>query len=369
MSNSSKAEVVPVSLIKHPNADSLSIVEVFGGYTCCVKTQDWLGIDKAVYIPPDSVVDASRSEFSFLVTQAKADGKAKIKAKRLRGVVSFGLLIPAPPKASIGDDLTDFLGITHYNPDSEFAKSDKGFNYGGDAASPPNLPYLPGKYDIENVRRYPRLIESGESVVINEKLDGEHSSYVYWDGNYHCKSRTMWKKEFPDYSHITVEHLVSCGQTEEKAKEVIDNLNQKGKPQSKWWRVLRQTEPLMKFLRDNPGVIVFGENFGHVQKLRYGHGPNEISFAAFDVMKDGRWLDYREARDMCSDVPWAPELAIDMPYDFEGVCKLAEGRSMWPGASNIREGCVVKPMVGRHTHEIGRLILKCISGEYLEKFR
>lgn len=367
--SSHKAEVVEVNLVKHPNADSLSVVDVFGGYTCCVKTDDWLGVSRAIYVPPDSVVDTKRHEFSFLAPQAKADGKARIKAKKLRGVVSFGLLVPTRGDATLGTDMADALGIEHYNPESEFAKSEKGFNYGGEVASPPNLAYLPGKYDIENLQRYPHLINDGELVAIHEKCDGESSLFVYCDGQYHCKSRNLWKKEFPDYSHLTVRHLVNCGNTEEKAKEILDNLNAKGKPQSKWWRALRQTDALMKFLRDHPETFVFGEIFGHVQKLRYGHGPNEMSFAAFDIMKDGRWLDYQESRDISGDIPWVPEVSVGTPYNFIEVCKMAEGKSLWPGADHIKEGCVVKPMIGRHTREIGRLILKYVSGEYLEKFR
>jgi len=35
-----RVEVVPVSLEKHPNADALSVVRVFG-YSVCVRTEDW----------------------------------------------------------------------------------------------------------------------------------------------------------------------------------------------------------------------------------------------------------------------------------------------------------------------------------------
>ena len=37
----------------HPNADSLSIVKVWG-YEVVVRSADWAGIDRAVYIVPDS---------------------------------------------------------------------------------------------------------------------------------------------------------------------------------------------------------------------------------------------------------------------------------------------------------------------------
>src|SRR5438128_12699518 len=103
-----RVEVVPVKLRRHENADSLSIVDIFG-YTVCVRTADWKDGDFGAYIPPDSVVPDT-PEFAFLA------GKTRIKAKRLRGVVSFGLLMPAPPGGKIGDDVAELMGVTHYEP-------------------------------------------------------------------------------------------------------------------------------------------------------------------------------------------------------------------------------------------------------------
>lgn len=48
-------EIVPIILEKHENADTLSIARVYN-YTVVVKTADWVGIDKAAYVCPDSVV-------------------------------------------------------------------------------------------------------------------------------------------------------------------------------------------------------------------------------------------------------------------------------------------------------------------------
>ena len=84
-----RCEVVPVVLEKHPNADSLSVVKVFDGYTVCVRTADWEGVDKGVYIPPDSVVPDTE-QFKFL------EGHLRIKAKKLRGINSYGMLVPVP---------------------------------------------------------------------------------------------------------------------------------------------------------------------------------------------------------------------------------------------------------------------------------
>jgi RNA ligase (TIGR02306 family) len=89
-----EAKVIKVSEIrKHENADSLEIAQI-GGWTCCVRIGDFKVGDLAVFIEPDTLVPVDQSEFSFLAADAK-EGKVRIKAKRLRGVPSFGLLIHA----------------------------------------------------------------------------------------------------------------------------------------------------------------------------------------------------------------------------------------------------------------------------------
>src|SRR5262249_32544226 len=92
----------------HPNADRLAIVDVFGHQVCGDKDEVQPGA-VAAYIPPDSVAP-DRPEFAFL------DGHRRIRAKKLRGIISFGLLVKAPGGAAPGDDVAERLGITHYEP-------------------------------------------------------------------------------------------------------------------------------------------------------------------------------------------------------------------------------------------------------------
>lgn len=101
-----RVEVVPVVLEPHPNADTLSVVHVWN-YTVVVRTEDWLGKDRGAYIPPDSVVPRNEM-FAFL------GEKTRIGAKRLRGILSYGLLVPAPDGAQIGEDVAERIGVTHY---------------------------------------------------------------------------------------------------------------------------------------------------------------------------------------------------------------------------------------------------------------
>ncbi|KKN70876.1 hypothetical protein LCGC14_0426590 [marine sediment metagenome] len=151
-------DIVEIKLEPHPNADSLSLVMV-GDFQCAVRTEDWKDGDLAVYIPPDSVVPQTK-DFEFL-------GKhLRIKARKLRGEWSVGLLIPSPQGAKIGDDYMDKLGIIHYEP-----QISGNFTMGGDNVRPPKQGDFP-KYDVLNFRKYSELFNDGEEVIVTEKIHG-----------------------------------------------------------------------------------------------------------------------------------------------------------------------------------------------------
>jgi len=116
-----RVDVVRLNPEKHPNADSLVIQCVYG-YQVCLRSSDWEGIELGAYIQPDSVVDTDRPEFSWLKgpnfrTAIEGDTRYhRVCAMRLRGVVSYGLMVPAPAGAVEGDDVSGILGVTRYQP-------------------------------------------------------------------------------------------------------------------------------------------------------------------------------------------------------------------------------------------------------------
>lgn len=312
-------EVVPVQLKTHPNADSLSIVDVFG-FKVIVKTADWVGAELGAYLPPDSMAPDSE-QFKFL------DGHRRIRAKKLRGVQSFGLLMPAPAGAKIGDDVAELMGVTHYEPELHLYM-------GGEVEKPP-VGFVGSKYDVDSLRRYPNCIQPGELCLITEKLHGASSRYVFKDGTMHVGSRAEWKRE---------------------------------NASNQWWKSLAVTPELRKFCEDNPGLTVYGEVYGQVGG--FGYGRKGIGFAAFDLARaDGTWFDAIECRSILSQgkVPQVPLLDIFMPFDFDKVVAMAEGKSTVPGSNHVREGCVVKPMIERWFDGIGRVCLKAVGAGYLEK--
>lgn len=372
-------EIVPVALRPHGNADSLSLIPVHG-WTYVGKTTEWEKVKRAAYIPPDSVVDASRPEFSFLKTDAKMVKEGtlpvRIKAKKLRGVISFGLLVPVPDDTPLGEDWAEKLGVVHYEPPTEEDKQGK-LNLGGETEAGPSL-QTGGKYDLENFRRHHGLLKEGEPIILMEKMDGANCRFVWWEGRYHVMSRKEWKKRIPSYDHITIEGLLAKGVAEEKAKDIVERLKSKSPQVNGLWQLLEKTPGLEKFLRDNPGTAVYSEAHGNVQSIKYGF-PDGDRLAAFDVYRDNRFVPLDEAFMMLAqaNVPFVPlinnqYLEIEpIPYSFDFVCAAAEGPSQAMDAKpgTVREGVVVSPVEERHDSHIGRVKLKCVGGTFLEKYR
>lgn len=311
-------DVVIIKMEPHPNADSLSLVKI-GDFQCCVRTDDWSDGDLAVYIPPDSVVPDTK-EFEFL------GNKKRIKAKKLRGEWSVGLLIPAPDGVKIGDDLMESLGIIHYEPQIHGH-----FSTGGDNVGPPEG-FFP-TYDVLNFRKYSQYFEDGEEVVVTEKIHGVNARFVCVNDVVYCGSRKFWKKE--DDNNL-------------------------------WWKVLHGCPALLRWIKENEGHTVYGEVFGQVQNLKYGSKNGQIWFSTFDILKGNRWLDFDEAHEIGSTLPWVPLIYIG-PFDKEKIIEFAEGDSICPGADHCLEGVVVKPTIERTDRRIGRIQLKVVGNRYLSK--
>lgn len=311
-------DVVEIKMEPHPNANSLSLVKVWQ-FQCIVRTEDWNDGDLAIYIPPDSIVPDTK-EFEFL-------GKhLRIKARKLRGEWSMGLLIPAPPGANVGDDYMEQLGITHYEPQVHGH-----FTTGGDNLTPPSG-FFP-KYDVLNFRKYARLFQDGEEVIVTEKIHGANARFVCINDVIYCGSRKFWKKEDPN------------------------NL---------WWKAFDRCPVLDAWLRHHQDLTVYGEVFGQVQNLKYGARQGEIYFAAFDILKGAQWLDFDEAHKIGAPLPWVP-LVYRGAFDKEQILAFAEGDSLYPFAQNVREGVVVKPVHERTDQKIGRVQLKVVGNRYLSK--
>lgn len=316
-------------ITKHPNADTLSMATVEG---CPVifGTEMFKEGDPAIYVPVDAVVPETVQGTEFL-------GKhRRIKAKKLRGIFSMGLLLPLEPTLMgvIGcvqiepnpEDVASVLGITKYEePEPLFMQTEQ--------APAPKTPSFPPVYDVESFRKYHHLFTPGEEVYVSEKIHGTNARFVYWDGQLHCGSHKTWK--------------------------AVDERNL-------WWRVAKAYN-LEQRLKHDPGMIVYGEIYGQVQDLKYGAKLNELFFRAFDVYHTGvgQWFSYRPFLCWCDEmeIPRVPTLYKGEYTGFEALAPLAEGKSTL--ADHMREGFVIKPTDERWNNETGRTIAKLVSEAYL----
>ena len=309
----------PVS--RHPNADTLSLAEV-RGCPVVLRTGSFVEGDLAVYVPVDAVVDTTVPELAFLASEGKAS--VRIRAKRLRGTFSMGLLVGAPADAAEGDDLAERLRIVKWEEPEPVSMA-------GEQAKAPSL--LVPTYELEAWRHYgPMLFDSGEEVVVTEKLHGTNGRFVVdADGRLHVGSHRTWKQ--------------------------VDGT-------TVWARVAEQYGLREKLAR-HPGLVFFGEVYGSgVQDMTYGHTGGKLSLAFFDAFDSvtGDYLSHGAAETMLGELalPTVPVLYRG-PLDVALLSRLAEEDSVHGG---IREGVVVRPVVERVSMAV-RCALKVVSERYL----
>ncbi|WP_309060158.1 RNA ligase (ATP) [Streptomyces sp.] len=341
------AEVLTVH--EHPGADALELAQV-GLYRAVVAKGAYRTGDAAVYIPEQAVLPAGLIEELGLTGRLAGGNHDRVKAVRLRGELSQGIV--CRPRALAGVDLvkaagdgTDFaelLGITKWVPPVPPAMS-------GEVESAPELlPWV----DIENVQRYPEVFTPGEPVVLTEKLHGSACllTYVADEGRVHVSSKGFGSR----------------------------SLALKEDPRNLYWRAVRGhgVAEVAAELAERLGarrVGVFGEVYGAgVQDLTYGADGRRdtLGYAVFDVSAeiDGRvrWLDAAEL--LQGRLPLVPRL-FEGPYDSERVLEIATGRETVSGRElHLREGVVIRPAVERYSAVTGgRAIAKAVSPAYLTR--
>ncbi len=334
---------------EHPGADALELAQV-GLYRAVVAKGAYRTGDVAVYIPEQAVLPAALIEELGLTGRLAGGSGDRVKAVRLRGELSQGIV--CRPAALAGVDLaraaaegTDFaerLGITKWAPPIPPTMS------GDTEAAPGLLPWV----DIENIQRHPDVFAPGEPVVVTEKLHGSACllTYVAADGRVHVSSKGFGAK----------------------------SLALREDPRNLYWRAVRGhgVADAAARLAERLGasrVGVFGEVYGDgVQDLSYGADGRRdtLGYAVFDVSAeiDGqvRWLDAAALLD--GQLPLVPRL-YERPYDAGRVLELASGRETVSGRGlHLREGVVIRPAVERYSPVTGgRAIAKAVSAAYLTR--
>lgn len=159
MNSTHKAEVIQLNKMPHPNADRLGIV-YNQGYSLVINLEDWQGVDKACHILPDSLVNVKKPEFAHL-DKSQGNEWYRVGVKKLRGIVSYGLLVKCPEHAKIGDDLAAELDVRHFEPNSEDNKE-----------MVVTAPLYTVNYDVDAFLKHDFVFKEGEMINASEKIHG-----------------------------------------------------------------------------------------------------------------------------------------------------------------------------------------------------
>ena len=350
-----ESKIYRIGVEPHPDADRLDLARV-GDFRCVVGKGNFEDGDLAAYIPEAAIVPDDVIAEMGLEGRLAGKRKNRVKAVKLRGVLSQGLVYPVDGRRFIdnpeclpleeGDDVTELLGIEKYEPPIPVHMEGQVENYFGKTM----------KYDIENIKKYPEAIRDGEEVVFTEKLHGTWCGISHRDDDgFRVTSKgqsakgLVFKMNEENQGNLYVKafyEALNCGDL----GDLVDDIKTAFDPK-------------------DGEVFVLGEVFGRgVQDLHYG--TPKPSFRVFDIFVGnsegggGRYLDTAEVRMALAEVgmEYVPIL-YEGTFSKEILEEHTNGRSSMD-EGHIREGIVVRPKRERRTDEIGRVVLKSVSEDY-----
>lgn len=324
MSSESRVLVMRVETAEaHNNADTLDLVTVGGGYPVITRRGEYQVGDLAAYVPVDMMLPTGDPRFAFLAARSvNAEGYHRVKAAKLRGIFSMGILFPAEDAAE-GDDLTEAFGAVKWEPTMPAGSS------GENEPCPFDFPCYT---DVESYRKMRGCFRPGEEVIVTEKIHG-------------ANMRVLWKND----------RLWVGSRTNVKRESDTDQ----------WWIAARASH--LERLALFPETILFGECYGPVQDMKYGRtSPTFVLFDALDL-HTRRWLSHDRVMDIAAalDLRTAPVLYRGpLPENEAELWALAEGTTVLGDGVHVREGGVVKPAFERVDLRHGRVIGKLVGQGY-----
>lgn len=370
--------VQKVHILPHPDADRLELAEIGGegGFICVVGKGQFQNGDLAIYIPSAAILPDSIMEY---LAKTKIHMKdRRLRAVRIRGVVSEGLCLKPeewlPGELILdGADVTKFLQIQKYEsplPPRSLWKTGKGINMHYEN---PNFP----KYtNINRIEQCPGVIKPGEFVVATIKMHGM---------NFRCG--IVEKPEKPSWFKKMVNKFLG----RDNREILVGSHNKIRKPKETWfghyimpkndlfWNITReyQLEELLPLimryckkklkLKKAPDIVLFGELIGAgIQRgYDYGYAPKTYGLRFFDIMVNGKYLDYGMVTTICLQfgLPMVEPVFLG-PFSPE-VLELCDAIDEFNGRKFRREGIVIKPVHERKDRRAHRVIFKKINPQYL----
>ena len=306
------------SIRKHPNADSLALAKVLG-YQVIIGLDSFKEDDKVVFIQPDTLLPEEPWAEMF------RKRSSRVKACKLRGEWSLGIVMPLydlvpfeyANQLEVGDDISEYLGVTKYEPPAPQDLSAAGF-------LPRGLP----KTDEERWQNISDL-PFGEVCDITLKIDGS--------------SLSVYARKLEDGSWET-------GVTSR-------TLRLKTECNNKYMQGVNKYDMVDKLLsycqQHDVSLSLRGELYGNgIQGFgKNPHGQLPLNFAAFSVFNMDK-LEYADPSDdhyyekVCAqlNIPVVPMLEKDVVLTPEHIQKYSSEIDKIDGKPF--EGVVVKHAAG-----------------------
>jgi RNA ligase (TIGR02306 family) len=334
------AEIVRITqILPHPNADRLEIArfEMKGlgetTYEVVTRKGETKPGDLRAYFSVDCELPTAHPDFKFLTERLDGAGKTtyRLKAARLRGVFSQGLLVPCPEGFEFGQPVAEHFGVTYYSP------PEKGSSGTAPSASAKPKAQPCPVYGVDSIKKMPNLFHDGEAVLVTEKIHGTNFRFG-WVPKKFLGIRIGWK-------FVVGSHRVMKGNNKTGHYYGQD-----------LWQQAADAWELAERTKKHKGLVFYGELYGYtfdgsrIQDLTYGvlpdEGPRLAVFDVRDVVR-GFWYGPFERGDVCTDLdlPLVPTLMANYPYSRE-LPLIWEATASSLDPLTIREGVVIEAMGG-----------------------
>jgi len=343
-------------------ADRIVKADVLGWHCVTQKDNNFKVGDLVVYHEIDSLLPLDKPAYSFLKDPNKPnDTNYRLRTKRFKKQIAQGLILPldvvipdwqiqSAIRIEEGADLTEFLGITKYEP--EMPAQLRGIAKG-------SFPYFLVKTDETRIQSEPGVLtrRKGELMYACEKVDGSSHSSWYYPNEKATDIGLPVSPEDQDrgYTFGVASRNLTLARSEDNA----------------FWKTADKYQLEDKLKEYGRPLGIQGEMFGigiQDNKLK----RQSVELAVFNVydLAIKQYLDRDDFLKVVSDLGLTPAPLVYEPFVLDHTVDQLVMMSMIKSKLNPdvwAEGIVVRPVKESTEKGLGRFSFKVINPEFLLK--
>lgn len=345
-----KVELTKIAeIFEHTNTDNLALAKVDGIDLQFVITKESYKIgDEVVYFPIDSLLPEALIDHLGLTGRLAGKQHNRIKTMRLRGEISQGFVCPLHVIDKYIED--NFVDVHYSSGEVDFTKTLDVVKY-----EPPEVPCQNGTlkplpdgvsmFDVEGVERFGDIVELLMDVpcIITEKLEGSN-----WGLTINPDDEVIVnQRNYSIEEDVGAEHM--------------------------FWKAARSGGfiDLAKSIKEEMGasqVTLRGELIGPGVQGNY-YDLKEHKVFLYAVQIDYKYWNMEDVFSRIDNNILVPVLGLNTTLrnwlNGVSIAEASTGNSKL--TYKLREGIVIVPMTEMCDNNIGRVMLKKRSPEYLQK--